>query len=69
MASAQEFLLSAKYLEFIAETHPHLELRLDRFEVPSFFAPLDVREPLKPGVLREFATWVTPLVKSIYWTT
>lgn len=41
-----------RYLRFLADAHPHLEISEARLEVPSFIAPLDVREPLLPGVTR-----------------
>lgn len=42
----------AHYFRFLSKTHPDLDISLSRFEVPSFVAPLDVREPLLPGVFR-----------------
>lgn len=41
-----------RYLRFLSQTHPELDISISRFEVPSFVAPLDVREPLLPGVFR-----------------
>ncbi|MFZ9889046.1 MAG: hypothetical protein ACO3JL_16235, partial [Myxococcota bacterium] len=44
---------SRRYRRFLAETHPELQLSEDRLAVPSFIAPLDVREPLLPGYFRD----------------
>lgn len=57
------------YRRFLAETHPELAIDDARLGgVPSFLAPLDVREPLRPGpargllelLQRAVPEWVTP---------
>lgn len=46
----------ARYRRFLAETHPELAIDDARLGgVPSFLAPLDIREPLAPGRLRRIA--------------
>ena len=51
-----ELLDDAKYLEFLAATHPGLRISPTRFDVPVFIGPLDVREPMLPGgVTRKLA--------------
>lgn len=41
-----------RYHAFVAETHPALSLDVGRWPLPCFVSPLDVREPLLPGLLR-----------------
>lgn len=52
-AAADPLLDSARYRRFLADAHPRLELTGERLPVPSYIAPLDVREPMLPGFLRE----------------
>lgn len=54
MTSSDERLLdSPPYRRFLAEAHPHLALSDERLPVPSYVAPLDVREPMLPGFFKE----------------
>lgn len=57
-------LLEPGYRRFLAETHPDLDLRDDRLEVPTFVAPLDVREPLLPGATKDILTAFTEVTPS-----
>lgn len=56
----------AGYRLFLAETHPELGIDDDRLDgVPSFLAPLDVQEPLAPGLLRTLVEWARPVVPQL----
>ena len=56
---AQALLDAAHYRRFLAATHPALGLEDERLEgVPSFVAPLDVREPMPPGPWRRLLSGV-----------
>lgn len=50
--SGAQLLDDPRYLRFLAASHPELAISDERLEVPSFIAPLDVREPLLPGFTR-----------------
>ena len=52
-------LLEPGYRRFLAETHPALDIRDDWLQVPTFVAPLDVREPLLPGPVKDILTGFT----------
>lgn len=58
-------LLEPGYRRLLAETHPELAIRDDRLDVPSFVAPLDVREPLLPGALRDAVTAFTEVTPDL----
>lgn len=49
------------YLAFLARTHPDLQLRNDRLELPSFVAPLPLSDALQPGrkraAITQLAAW------------
>lgn len=55
----------AHYREFLAETHPELYISDTRLRVPSFVAPLDVREPMRPGIWRDALEVVKELAPSL----
>lgn len=54
-------LLEPSYRRFLAETHPELQIRDDRLPVPTFVAPLDVREPLQPGATKDLISAFTDI--------
>lgn len=55
-----------RYRAFLADTHPHLGIDDGRLGgIPSFLAPLDVREPLAPGPMRKAAYAARPLLPSV----
>lgn len=56
---AVSLLLEPRYRRLLAETHPELRIRDDVLEVPTFEAPLDVREPLLPGAVKDILTGFT----------
>ena len=58
-------LLEPGYRRLLAETHPELAITDDRLAVPSFVAPLDVREPLLPGPLKEAVTAFTEVTPAL----
>lgn len=49
---ARPLLDDVRYRRFLADTHPELHFDDDRLDVPSYVAPLDVREPMLPGLMR-----------------
>lgn len=53
------------YRAFLADTHPELLLSDDRLPVPSFVAPLDIREPMRPGLWRDSLEVVKELAPSL----
>ena len=48
---SSQFLHSERYINWLAKTHPSLNLKTD-FGLPTYEAPLGFFEPLKPGRLR-----------------
>ena len=53
LSPAQErFLCSDRYIDWLAQTHPHLNIKDDALGV-TYQAPLQFFEPLKPGILRK----------------
>jgi hypothetical protein len=52
MTSAK-LLDSQSYRSLLKRTHPALSMEDSRLPLPSFIAPLDIREPLLPGTSRE----------------
>ncbi|MCB9651909.1 MAG: hypothetical protein H6730_35710, partial [Deltaproteobacteria bacterium] len=58
-------LLEPGYRRLLAETHPELAIRDDRLDVPTFVAPLDVREPLLHGAVREVVTAFTEVTPGL----
>ncbi|MCP4501899.1 MAG: hypothetical protein GY822_18230 [Deltaproteobacteria bacterium] len=46
------------YFDFLALTHPELQISTTRLPVPSFIAPLDTREPLLQGPMRSLLSAV-----------
>lgn len=59
-----ELLDAAHYIDFLARTHPTLDIEREAMAIPSFTGPLDVREPLLPGgamrTLADLGARVTP---------
>lgn len=56
----------ARYRRFLAETHPSLRIDDGRLDgVPSFLAPLDVREPLVPGPFRRLLEGLRPVLPGL----
>jgi hypothetical protein len=51
-ANGSLLLDDERYFRFLADTHPTLRLSTTRLPVPSYVAPLDVREPLLRGPVR-----------------
>ncbi len=49
----EPLLDSAHYRRFLAGAHPRLALSDERLPVPSYVAPLDVREPMLPGFFKQ----------------
>ena len=59
LSPAQErFLYSDRYIDWLAQTHPHLNIKNDSLGV-TYQAPLQFFEPLKPGILRKFMHFAT----------
>lgn len=58
---AVALLLDPRYRRLLAETHPDLHLSDQRLPVPTFVAPLDVREPILPGATRRMVSAFAPV--------
>jgi hypothetical protein len=58
---ARPLLDDVRYRRFLADTHPELRFDDERLDLPSYIAPLDVREPMLPGPLREMVRMGAPL--------
>ncbi len=54
-----------RYRTFLARTHPELRMDDERLGVPSFIAPLDIREPLRPGFPKDLLEAMKELTPSL----